>query len=77
MYACTFAVLLQLILCITQKIPVKLVQALGGILATIALVFLYGGVIVIIAGIKFMTPENCNGSGSYVTPYVSSASPKS
>jgi hypothetical protein len=66
MFASTTAVLIQLILCLFQKVPVTIVQALAGMLDLLAKALLYGGIIVIMVGLRVMTPQICDGKGSYV-----------
>jgi hypothetical protein len=70
MFFATFAVLTQLILCFIGPIPVKFIQVVAGLLTTIALFALYGGIIQIIAGLFMMTPEVCDGKGSLFMKYV-------
>lgn len=70
MFFATGAVLVQLLLCFLGPIPVTFIQVVAGLLSTLALFALYGGIITIIGGLFMMTPEVCNGKGSLVMKYV-------
>jgi hypothetical protein len=70
MFGCTGAVLIQLLLCFLGPIPVKAIQVVAGLLSTIALFMLYGGIILIVTGLFMMTPEECDGKGSIAMKYL-------
>lgn len=70
MFFATTAVLIQVLLCFLGPIPVTAIQVIAGLLTTIALFMLYGGIIAIVGGLFMMTPEVCDGKGSLVMKYV-------
>merc|ERR550537_1800749 len=70
MFFATGAVLIQLLLCFIGPIPVKVIQVIAGLLTTIAMFGLYGGIVIVVAGLFMMTPEACDGKGSLVMKYV-------
>jgi len=70
MFFATGSVLLSLILCFFGPIPVKFIQAVAGLLSTLALFALYGGIVLIVTGLFMMTPEACDGKGSIVMKHV-------